>query len=196
MAKRITSDPDVSGTIAKRGRKRASDAFSDASKVNGHKAQTILPALDHNGPKARDLLHYFNTCKGLKAKADEINAHYRNALKGAKEAGVEPAIIVAAMRWEKRDPEEARQYFKALKAMFDATGQEIQLDMFDASGVSRAAQIFDDGVKAGQRGVGSTEGPHDENTPNGQTWLSGWHEGQRPLREGFGAKAEVESAAA
>ena len=65
---------------------------------------------------------------------------------------------------------------------------EDQVDGLDEfrSGISREAQIFDEGFKAGIAGKSTSDGPHDANTEAGQTWLAGWHLGQSRNVAGIG----------
>jgi len=141
----------------------------------------VLPDLlaADNGPKARDFEHHYKTAVGFKSKVDSANGHYRAALKSAKEAGIDPAVITATMAWAKCDPLEAQMYFKQLRSTFEVAGVEVQLDIFNESSISRDAQIYDDGVKAGTAAKGTDTNPHQENTDAGQTWLAGWHIGQK-----------------
>lgn len=165
-----------------RSRARADKLFEEKPKEDASAKRRVLDditAAGSNGPSFKDLKFHFSTLKGLKIKVDEANSHYSNAKKRAKEVGIDPAILKHLMKIEKQDPLEVKLYFQQLDRAAQACGLEIQIEMFDSSGVSREAQIFDDGVKAGAAGKSSTDGPHDENTDAGQNWLSGWHVGQK-----------------
>ena len=133
---------------------------------------------DKNGPKARDFEHHYKTALGYKAKVDEANGRYRAGLKAAKEAGIDPAVITAAMKWAKKDPLEAAQYFKQLRETFAVAGVEVQLDIFSEGGVSRNAQIYDDGFKAGKAAKNPDANPHEMTTEAGHLWQQGWTAGQ------------------
>lgn len=169
----------------KRARKNADKVFE--KKAPKAKEPRVLPDLlaADNGPKARDFDHHYKTALGLKAKCEEANGRYRAALKAAKEAGIDPAVITATMSWAKKDPMEAQVYFKQLRQTFEVAGVEVQLDIFNESSISRGAQIYDDGFKAGKAAKSMDENPHDINTPAGQLWQGAWSDGQAENAAGF-----------
>lgn len=172
-----------------RNRARADKLFDEKPKEDAAPKKRVLDditAAGSNGPAHKDLKYHFGQLKGLKAKVDEASANYSNARKRAKEAGIDPAVLGHLMKIEKQDPLEVKIYFKQLDRAAQANGLEIQMDMFDSSGVSREAQIFDDGFKAGLAGKSTTDNPHDANTEAGQTWLSAWHMGQSRNVAGIG----------
>lgn len=187
MAKRFRSDPDAGAADKKRARAKADRSFKKNGDAPKAKEPRVLPDLlaADNGPKAKDFLHHYRTAKGFKAKLDEINGQYRNALKQAKEAGVDPAVITATMRYEKKDPLEVQTYFKQLRSMFEAAGIEVQLDFFEGS-VSRPAQIYDEGFKAGKAAKSMDTNPHEISTDQGQLWQQGWNAGQAENMSGIG----------
>ena len=116
-----------------------------------------------------------------KVKKDEASAYYQNARKRCKEAGFDPKVVTDLMKYEQEDPLAVALYFKQLSQGAEAVGIAIQQEMpFTGSGdgVSREAQILDDGIKAGLAAKGTDTSPHDESTPAGQIWLQGWHIGQ------------------
>lgn len=189
MAKRFRSDTNASENGKARARAQAEKHFAGKKPAKKDESKPrILPDLlaTDVGPKARDFDHHYKTALGLKSKVEEANGRYRAALKAAKEAGINPAVITATMGWAKKDPAEAQIYFKQLRATFETAGIEVQLSMFDEASVSRSAQIYDDGFKAGKAGKSSTDGPHDLNTPAGQTWMQGWSAGQAENMAGIG----------
>ena len=132
-----------------------------------------------NGPSYADYRHWFQKLKVLKAKVREANSEYSNARKGAKDAGIDPSVLSYLMKRQEQDPLEVEIYHKQLVRAGTAVGIEVQMDLFDRSNISREAQIFDDGVKAGAAAKNTSDNPHNENTDAGQTWLAGWHAGQR-----------------
>lgn len=180
MAPRFRTDRDASAAGKNRAKANAEKHFGKKTAKKEDEKPRVLPDLlaADVGPKARDFDHHYKTALGLKAKCDEANGRYRDALKKAKEAGINPAVITATMGWAKKDPMEAQQYFKQLRATFETAGIEVQLAMFDEPSVSRSAQIYDDGFKAGKTAKSSTDNPHDLNTSAGQTWMQGWSAGQ------------------
>lgn len=196
MAKKFS---DTVKEEKQRAKDRANKVFEkpEAPKPKGPATGKLLDdrtAAGANGPSFKDLAFHFSTLKGLKNKVDEASAYYSNARKRAKECGIDPAVLSHLMKLEKQDPLEVKMYFKQLDRAAQANGLEIQMDMFDASGVSREAQIFDDGVKAGVAAKNTSENPHQENTDAGQTWLAGYHAGQRKNMQ-FG-KTESDSQSA
>ena len=188
MAKRFLSRDDK-----KAARDNAEKHFNGGKKKKAAeepKQRVLQDLTKENGPKPRDFLHHFTTAKGFKDKLETAQGHYRNALKQAKEAGIDPAVITSTMKWQKKDPLEVQTYFKQLRATFEAAHVEVQLEIFSESSISRPAQIYDDGYKAGKAGKSSTDNPHAENTPAGQTWLQGWHAGQAENMAGIGKTPE------
>jgi ribosome modulation factor len=145
-----------------------------------------LTARGTNGPSYDDIRFHFQKLKSLKEKVASANGEYQNARKVAKEAGVDPGVLSALMKAEKQDPDEVKLYNKALGRAATAVGIDIQLELFDKSGISREAQIFDDGLKAGLAGKSSDDTAHDANTEAGQTWLAGWTLGQSRNVAGIG----------
>lgn len=100
MAKRFNSDRDVGSADKRRARAKAEQIFNGKKSKKEEKAgprvlQDLLAA--DTGPKARDFDHHYKTALGLKAKVEEANGRYRAALKAAKEAGINPAVITATM---------------------------------------------------------------------------------------------------
>lgn len=170
-----------------RQKARADKLFEKpAPEPEGPRILDDLTARGSNGPSFDDIRHHFQRLKALKDKVASANGEYQAARKIAKEAGVDPAVLSALMKAERQDPDEVKLYNKALGRAATAVGIELQLDLFDKSGISREAQIFDDGLKAGLAGKGSTDTPHDANTEAGQTWLAGWHLGQSRNVAGIG----------
>lgn len=186
MAKKYLSRDDKA-----EAKKRAEKHFSNGRGKKGAdepKKPRVLPDLlaADNGPKAKDFLHHFTTCRGFKDKVDTANGHYRAALKSAKEAGIDPAVITATMKWQKKDPLEVQQYMKQLRETFAIAGIDVQLDMFNEGTISRPAQIFDDGFKAGKAAKNPDVNPHDMSTAAGQQWHDGWKAGQADNMAGIG----------
>jgi ribosome modulation factor len=170
-----------------RQKARADKLFEKpAPEPEGPRILDDLTARGSNGPSFDDIRHHFAQLKILKEKVKSANGEYQNARKIAKEAGVDPAVLSALMKAEKQDPDEVKLYNKALGRAATAVGIDIQLELFDKSGISREAQIFDDGLKAGLAGKSTSDGPHDANTEAGQTWLAGWHLGQSRNLAGIG----------
>lgn len=170
-----------------RQKARADKLFEKpAAEPEGPRVLDDLTARGSNGPSYDDIRFHFQKLKSLKEKVASANGEYQNARKVAKEAGVDPAVLSALMKAEKQDPDEVKLYNKALGRAATAVGIELQLDLFDKSGISREAQIFDDGLKAGIAGKSTSDGPHDANTEAGQTWLAGWHLGQSRNVAGIG----------
>lgn len=157
-----------------------------------------LATMGQNGPKAKDFALYFRTAVGLKTKVDEAQGLYRNNLKRAKEAGIDPGVITNAMQAAKKDPLVVQSFMNQLRQCYEVAGVHVQLDMFNEGSISRPAQIFDDGYKAGFAGKPTDENPHDENTKAGQRWLAGHHEGNSDLAanafQGKDSLGEVEGA--
>lgn len=175
MAKKFLSDGDKKAAKA-----RAEAHFNGSKKKAAEpKGPRVLPDLlsADNGPKARDFLHHFTTAKGFKGKLEAAQGHYRNALKQAKEAGIDPAVITATMKWQAKDPLEVQQYFKQLRSTFEVASIEVQLDIFNESAISRPAQIYDDGFKAAKAGKPESTNPHAPNTAAWQTWVHGFDAG-------------------
>lgn len=176
MAKRFSSDDGK-----KAAREKAEQAFNGKGKKKAEepKGPRVLPDLlaGDNGPKARDFLHHFSQAKGFKGKLETAQGHYRNALKQAKEAGIDPAVITATMKWQKKDPLEVQQYFKQLRSTFEVASIEVQLDIFNESAISRPAQIFDDGYKAAKAGKPESENPHTPDTTAWKGWVNGFDAG-------------------
>lgn len=205
MAKKYQSTaqaPRLSKSEKEAARARAESHFSPPGgkkkaaeeKANGKPAQRVLQDLTiENGPKARDFDHHYKTAKGLKGKVDEAQGRYRAALKAAKECGIDTGVITATMKWEKADPLGVAQYFKQLRATFQAAGIEVQLDIFNESTISRPAQIFDDGFKAAKAGKAEKTNPHDAGSQAGQTWLAGYHAGSLDNAALIGKTAKVDS---
>jgi len=176
-----------------RNKARADKVFEKPEPKDEKPKQRILPdltAAGSNGPSYKDLRMHFTTLKGLKLKVDEASSTYSNARKRAKECGIDPAVLSHLMKLEKQDPLEVKMYFKQLDRAAQANGLEVQIDMFDNSGVTREAQIFDDGVKAGAAAKSTSDNPHQENTEAGQTWLTGWHAGQKRNLSKIGQSSE------
>lgn len=190
MARRFQSDGGK-----KAARANAEKVFNGGSKKKAatKKEPRVLPDLlaGDNGPKARDFLHHYRTAKGLKAKAEEANGLYRNALKVAKEAGIDPKALTDTMRYEKRDPLEVQQFFKQLRSTFEAASIQVQLDIFNESAISRPAQIYDDGYKAAKAGKPESDSPHGADTEAGQTWLQGFYAGSLDNAKGIGKTPEA-----
>jgi len=200
MARRYRTDRDASASGKKRARDNAEKAFSP-KKANGTKKpeQRVLPDLSANGMKAADIRYHFQQIKGLKVKKDEANAHYSNARKRCEEAGFDPKVMTELMKIEKQDPLEVSLFFKQLDQGAAAVGIAIQQEMpftGNGSGISRPAQIFDDGFKAGKSAKNPDTSPHEASTDAGQTWLAGWHAGQKENMAGIGKTpvAETEQA--
>jgi ribosome modulation factor len=197
MARKFESKAEKRGA-----RERAEAHFGGKNKgANAAKGgPRVLPDLlaGANGPKAKDFLHHFTTCRGFKDKLETSQGHYRNALKQAKESGIDPAVITATMKWQKKDQLDVQQYFKQLRSTFEVASIEVQLDIFSESSISRPAQIFDDGFKAGRAAKSPDTNPHAMNTPAGQQWHSGWTAGQAENMAGIGKTPddEAEQAAA
>ena len=181
----------------KRAKQRADKLFEKAEEKPpaepGPRILDDLTARGTNGPSYDDIRFHFQKLKALKEKVKSANGEYSNARKQAQEAGVDPAVLSALMKAEKQDPDEVKLYNKALGRAATAVGIELQLDLFDKSGVSREAQIFDDGFKAGVAGKSTSDGPHAPNTEAGQTWLAGWHLGQSRNVAGIGKTPERDS---
>jgi ribosome modulation factor len=172
-----------------RAKARAEKAFErPKAKDEGPKVRVLddLTAAGSNGPSFEDIRFHFAKLKSLKDKVATANGEYQAARKIAKEAGLDPAVLSALMKREKQDPDEVKLYNKQLARAAQAVGLDLQLDLFDKSGISREAQIFDDGLKAGIAGKSTTDNPHDANTEAGQTWLAGWHLGQSRNVAGIG----------
>jgi ribosome modulation factor len=180
VARKFRADRNASENGKARAKANADKHFGKKAEEEKPDAKRVLPDLlaADNGPKARDFDHHYKTALGFKKKLESAQGHYRNALKSAKEAGIDPAVITATMKWADRDPLEAQMYFKQLRETFAVAGVEVQLDIFNESSISRNAQIYDDGFKAGKAAKGIDTNPHDANTPAGQLWMKGWHDGQ------------------
>jgi hypothetical protein len=185
---------------AKKGAEVVNETGNKKAKANergkiGHNSKRRdsmgnLPETDPNkielnlgdaGASKRDLKHHVDTVIGFKKKVDEAQGRLRNAYAQAQKAGVSKALISETIRWKHEDPVAARLFFAQLAKSFDANGVEVQLEMFDGSNISRGAQIYDEGFKAGSAGKASTENPHDESNANGQLWLQAWHAGQESI---------------
>lgn len=172
-----------------RAKARAEKAFEKPKvKDEGPKVRVLddLTAAGSNGPSFEDIRFHFAKLKSLKDKVATANGEYQAARKIAKEAGLDPAVLSALMKREKQDPDEVKLYNRQLARAAQAVGLDLQLDLFDKSGISREAQIFDDGLKAGIAGKSTSDGPHDANTEAGQTWLAGWTLGQSRNVAGIG----------
>jgi ribosome modulation factor len=163
------------------GASKAGAEKSDGKKRTGR----VLPDLLTNAelPKLKDFEHHFKTIKGLQEKAATANSLVRGAKKAAKQAGIDTQAIADAISYERQDPDAVRDYFRQLRATFQVAGVHVQLDMFNEGSISRKAQIFDEGYKAGQAGKSESDNPHDANTKAGQTWLAGYHAGQADLAD-------------
>lgn len=172
-----------------RNRARAEKAFEPKPAEDTAPKKRVLDdvtAAGSNGPAHKDIRYHFGQLKGLKSKVDEASANYSNARKRAKESGIDPAVLTHLMKIEKQDPFEVKLYFKLLDRAAQANGLELQMDMFDSSGISREAQIFDDGFKAGLAGKSMDDNPHQLNTEAGQTWQQAWNLGQSRNVAGIG----------
>lgn len=199
MAKRFRADADASASDKKRAKDKANKHFKSNGDAKKAKEPRVLPDLlaGGNGLKAADIRFHYSTIKGLKTKKDEANAHYSNARKRCKEAGFDPKVVTDLMKIESDDPLAVALYFKQLSLGAEAVGIAIQQEMpfTQSGGVSREAQIYDDGVKAGVAAKGTDTNPHDENTDAGQTWLAGWHSGQKRNMAGIGQTPVEETSA-
>lgn len=173
----------------KRVKERAEKAFEKPAEKPAGDTRRILEditAAGSNGPSYDDIRFHFQKLKALKEKVKSANGEYSAARKTAEEAGIDPAILSALMKRERQDPDEVKIFNRQLARAAQAVGLDLQLDLFDKSGISREAQIFDEGLKAGLAGKSTTDGPHDANTEAGQTWLAGWHLGQSRNVAGIG----------
>lgn len=186
MAPRITADRDASAAGKKKAKANAEKAFkgqaaSDVAegKKAGETLKTVVSELKL--PERRDFEHHIKTVRGFKAKVDEANGRYRNAIKAAEEAGIEASVIKALFKWENRDPNEARLFFAKLNRAFETANFDLQIQLFDQSGLSPSEKALQDGHRAGVAGESYDKNPHDLNSDIGRKWEEGRMRGQAEL---------------
>lgn len=180
MARKFTADPDVSGTMKRQGRAKAERAFARTKKADAESGPRVVPELKSNGPRPVDLRHHFEQIEAAKAAAQSKASEHQAKRKLAKECGINLNAISLIQKFQKMDEDDRASTFKQMAALNEVMNKGIQFDLFGASGqLSRKAEIWDEGYKAGIAAKDMNDSPYDVNTDNGQIYLSGWHTGQR-----------------
>lgn len=197
MAPKIRADRDAAKTGKKAAKARADAHFKDpkaeqkaaADKAEGETLKTTIAQL--NLPALQDAAHHYKTVQGWKAKVDEMQGKYRNALKAAEEAGVDTSWIKSAMKWSKRDAHEFRRFLAGLQLVNKVAGIDVQFTLLDESGLDPIEKAFQDGHRAGLAGAGYNDNPHELGSAGAQRWEDGRQRGQKELAgQGIGKTTE------
>lgn len=168
--------------MKRQGRAKAERAFKKATASDGEAKATgprIVTELKSNGPRPVDLRHHYEQIEAAKAAAQSKAAEHQAKRKLAKECGINLNAISLIQKFQKMDEDDRASTFKQMAALNEVMNKGIQFDLFGASGqLSRKAEIFDEGYKAGLAAKNQSDSPYDANTTQGQIWLQGWHIGQ------------------
>jgi ribosome modulation factor len=168
--------------MKRQGRAKAERAFNKATAGEPQAKPAgprIVTELKSNGPRPVDLRHHYEQIEAAKAAAQSKAAEHQAKRKMAKECGINLNAISLIQKFQKMDEDDRASTFKQMAALNEVMNKGIQFDLFGATGqLSRKAEIFDEGYKAGLAAKSQSDSAYDANTTHGQIWLQGWHIGQ------------------
>lgn len=188
--KRTSAPPDTSSDTpkAKRGRpaKAKSGSPETAPLTGGHN--------DMSDDQKRALfLNGLGKLESLKEKMAKLNADVRNIRKQMKSEGYSKVEVDYALFLNKQsdDPDRIAEEREARErvAKWLARPEGFQGGLFDGPGDGKdrtpaVDRAFQEGKTGGMAAVPCTP-PYDASTPQGQSWIKGWHEGQAVNAKGF-----------
>lgn len=183
MAKKFQTKPEK-----KAARERAEAHLSGkGAKAKPGSSQANGATLDLKGGedgKAKPesiKLHFDELLKRQKgAKSGNERVRAQKAL--AKKDNVDTNLITKMVSWAGRDPGEVRDELKEMLRYAEVCLPDVQLDLFDedTSSITREAQVFDDGFRAGRDARKNLkDNPHAGNTELHHCWADGYAAGQR-----------------
>ena len=120
-------------------------------------------------------------------KVKDAQADLKSTAKDAKKRGVHWADVQAALKEYSMTAEARRQKAERQASVLSAIGVPVQLDMFDAY----VPRDNDETAQAKRKGWFAAvhdeacEPPYPAGSPEGQAWITGWHEFHDAMAEFF-----------
>lgn len=153
-------------------------------------AENAAAGVGHNYPDEICVLQHVRAITEEQARVKREQAELTRLRKCAKADGItlkllDEAITMSEWSLEERKAVELerarlREYMRMpIGGQFELFNEPADNPLSDDNAAAErlVERAFDDGFRAAILSVGITENPHDGNTPAGQRWLAGWHEG-------------------
>ena len=179
--------------------------MAKTAKLNDRRQEKAAakPEVDksHNGGVTQELLlSHLADLNRLKSQEEKAKTAYKKARKKAKSDGIVLMDLDYAVSQAEKLPEEVIAAHNTRIQYMDWMGiptakmltkveptDERHLELTDEERAENAKQ---DGYVAGREGKDQKQNPHDLNTPAGQGWMEGWHQGQKELVPGMQEAAQ------
>lgn len=167
------------------------DAAVKANGAANGSAADATPKPDHNMVREGEFLQFVARDLDLKAQIKAIKEKQKKLRREMKDAGITLKIFDAMLALDQQEDEGAFEEEMAERLRY---AQFLQLPMGTQTNFLEMLNVKTDpspdvlkkaradGKHAGMRGK-NPESPHELNTPEGQEWMAGWHEGQDVLKQ-------------
>lgn len=180
------------------GSKKASDSGKKSKAKDAGGADLGLAGGATTKAKPESIKLHFDELMKKKRSAASSNQKVRAQNAVAKKDNVDTNLLSKVVSWADRDPGEVHDELKEMLRYVETCLPEVQLDLFeedgDGSSITREAQIFDQGDRAGRDARKSTkDNPHQPASIEWFCWDSGYAAGQKKNASLIGKTAPIDS---
>lgn len=200
MAKKFQTNPDKAAAreAAKPGKKKkGAEAASKPPEEKKGEANGTDLALNGgavHAAKDESIKMHFDEAVRLSVKAKSGNGKVRAAKAVAKKDNVDTTLLAKVVSYADRDQDEVAVELRELLRYVEICLPKVQFDLPIETTITREAQIFDDGFRAGRDArSNTTDNPHQPNTIAWFCWDSGYAAGQKKNMELIGTTAPIDS---
>jgi len=194
MAKRFQTKPGKDAA-----RKRGQDHLSGGKKAKGKAKDDLgLQGGETGKASAENIKLHFDELIKKKKSANSTNQKVRAQNAVAKKDNVDTNILSKIVGWADKDPGEVHDLLKETLRYVETCLPLVQMDLFDsdedASALTREAQIFDEGFRAGRDARGTADdNPHTKGSVQHEIWADGYMFGQKKNASLIGKTASKDS---